>query len=43
LVTIHAALQNAGYRAEAADLRETLLKLQEVFAAPEAIDADRGA
>lgn len=43
LVTIHAALQNAGYREEAADLRKTLLKLQEVYAAPEAIDGDRGA
>ncbi|MDD3164484.1 MAG: hypothetical protein PHS97_01350 [Oscillospiraceae bacterium] len=41
--TVHAALQNAGYRDEAADLRETLLKLQEFFAAPQAIDEGCGA
>lgn len=38
LTSIHAALQNADYRDEAADLRETLLKLQETFAAPQAMD-----
>lgn len=38
LATIHAALQNAGYRDEAADLRETILAVQKAFAAPEAMD-----
>ncbi|MEG1578743.1 MAG: hypothetical protein RR336_08265 [Oscillospiraceae bacterium] len=37
LATIHAALQNAGYQNEAADLRETILAVQKAFAAPQSI------